>query len=613
MAASTLQDIVDQLLENKKASDKTTESVSTVADLIRKQIETNRIAAENTARDRIEASRETPRRSVVGEVAATGGNAIAGSAGNLIGMGAGIAGFMAALSVGSMGLKWLGNDYSGLGEALGAFSEAVSQLTPAGVLALGAVTSAAIGAGIFGVNGITIAGNMAGLGVGISAFMAALSLGDIGISWINAIPAGSGKGLASAFGMFNEAVNALDVKSITVLGSLIAASAAFGKFGAVGVMAGMTGIGVGISAFMASLALGDVGIGWINAIPAGSGKGLVSAFQMFNEAVLALDPKAMAALGVIMAAGAALGSTGVGAVGVAAGMTGIGVGIAGFMAALAAGDVIAAVAAWATGGEVGASLKQLMVNIFTGLSYANQIQGLDLVSLAGGITAIAGGLMAFAAGDLVGTLLNAGTAILGFFGVDSPFDQIMQIADKADSLTAAAAALEVIAGALGKFGEIQFDASNVDFKGMAEQLGYAIPTLRALAIGGKLGEGWFDGPAIDFGSGILDPNLRLDEMAAAIAKVNYILGQTTTYPINPQGATLQSGATTSGAVQPAPSTSGAALSAAQSSNQSMMYNAPVYNNITNNNGGGGGTSIMTVPIDTRDSHDYRDRMTRYGR
>lgn len=615
MATTTLQDIVDQLLENKKASDKTTESVSTVADLMRQQLEANRITAEDTARNRIEAGRRSggsDRRSVIGEVAATGGNAIAGAAGGLIGLGAGIAGFMAALSVGSMGLDWLGNDYSGLGEAFGAFSDAVSHLTPAGVLALGAVTAAAIGAGVFRVNGLQIAGNITGLGIGISAFMAALAAGEVGISWINAIPAGSAKGLVSAFQIFNEAVAVLDTKSITVLGSLIAASATFGSGRtAASIIAGMTGIGLGISAFMASLAAGEVGISWIYAIPAGSGKGLVASFQMFNDAIMALTPESLAALAVVMAAGTALGASGIGAAGIVIGMGAIGAGIAAFMGALAVGDVITAVAAWTTGGEPGEALKMMLVNIFTGLSYANNITGLDLISLAEGITAIAGSLIAFGVGNLVGTLTEVGVAILGFFGVDNPFDQIMQIADKAESLTAAGTALETIAAALGKFGAIKFNAANVDFEAMALQLGKAIPTLKALAIGGEVegSAGWFTGPVVFPDGGILNPDIRLDEMAAAIAKVNYILGQTTTYPIGSQGGGTTSGATTSGAVLPTPSTSGADLNAANTAAQAAIYNAPVYNTITNNYGGGS-TSLMTVPVGTGDNLDRRDGIRR---
>lgn len=743
MTSATLQNVVDQLQENKRSSEDTTASVEVVASLIRQQIESSRLMAENNSRNRVEAGRESRPggRSVMGEVAATGGNAAAGTAGGLIGMGAGIAGFMAALSVGSMGLKWLGNDYSGLGDAfasfsnaivnlspaatiafagvaaiaaktasfknlyglgtasgmtgigagisgfliglalgdpvlgwigtdysnlgkaLGSFSEAITSLTPeatllmggiaalaiantafggdakslalsmtglavgiagflgglvlteyaltwvgndysnlggafasfsaaigmltpAAVTFLGAVAAIAIGASAFGKGPLTIAAGMAGLGVGIAAFMGALAFGEKGISWIGAIPDGSGKGLVSTFKIFNDAVLALTPESIIALGAIIVAGTAIGAIpgGPIMVATGMLGIGAGISAFMAALALGDKGISWIGAIPEGSGKGLVSTFQMFNDAIMALSPDAMKAMGVLMLASPAGAA-------VAVGLPLIGVGLAGFIGALAVGDVIAAVAAWSTGGEAGASLKQLLVNIFTGVAAASGVKGLDLLSIAGGITAIAGSLIAFSVGDLVGTLVGVGKAILGFFGVESPFGQIMALAEKAESLTVAASALEVIAGALGKFGAISFDSSKMNFKEMAEQLGYAIPTLAALATGGPVAgsAGWITGPIVFPEGGILNPNLKLDEMADAIAKVNYVLGQTTTYPVNAQAI---------------PSTSGADLSAANTATQAITYMAPVTNNY-NTYHQGGQTSIMTMPVSTVDNNGRR--------
>ena len=150
------------------------------------------------------------------------------------------------------------------------------------------------------------------------------------------------------------------------------------------------------------------------------------------------------------------------------------------------------------------------------------------------MTGLSAGLIAFGAGNLVGTLENVGTALLGFFfGVDSPFGQVMQIAEKADQLEKGANALEKISRALETFGNIDISSNKIDFSALAEDLGKAIPLLDALANGGhvKGSEGWFTN-GLDFPKGILDPSLKLDEMADAIAKVNYVLGQSTTYPVN---------------------------------------------------------------------------------
>lgn len=145
------------------------------------------------------------------------------------------------------------------------------------------------------------------------------------------------------------------------------------------------------------------------------------------------------------------------------------------------------------------------------------------------------GLSSFAGSNFMGALKNVGTAILGFFsGQESPFEQIRLIASDADNLVKAADAIEKIANSLEKFGAIDVGAGDVDFEKLATNLGTALPLLNALANGGKVGEGIFDGPEIDFGKGILDPSLKLDEMAEAISKVNYVLGQTTEYPASMQ-------------------------------------------------------------------------------
>jgi hypothetical protein len=145
------------------------------------------------------------------------------------------------------------------------------------------------------------------------------------------------------------------------------------------------------------------------------------------------------------------------------------------------------------------------------------------------------GLSSFAGSNFVGTLKNAGTAILGFFGVDSPFDQIRAIAADANNLVKAADALDKIAAALERFGSINVDVGAIDFEGLAENLGKAIPLLDALANGGEVAgsDGWLSSPLI-FPKSILDPSLKLDEMAEAISKVNYVLGQTTEYPVSMQ-------------------------------------------------------------------------------
>lgn len=139
---------------------------------------------------------------------------------------------------------------------------------------------------------------------------------------------------------------------------------------------------------------------------------------------------------------------------------------------------------------------------------------------AAAMSSIGLGLAAFGVGEFVGTLANAGTVIMGFFGAASPFEQIMDIADKSDTLLAGATALEKIVDALNKFGDIQLSNIDLDFKEMARNLGEALPFFDALANGGYVegSDTWWPGnDGISFPEGgIFNPNLRLNEVAGQI-------------------------------------------------------------------------------------------------
>ena len=141
-----------------------------------------------------------------------------------------------------------------------------------------------------------------------------------------------------------------------------------------------------------------------------------------------------------------------------------------------------------------------------------------------GMSKIAGGLLAFTASDAIGQLVGVGQAILSFFGAKSPFEKIMEISEQADQLEKGASALEKIANALSTFGNISIADMDIDFETMAKNLGKAIPLFEALAKGGPVSgsEGWFTGP-LDFGKGILDPDLKIDEIADRVAKVRNAL------------------------------------------------------------------------------------------
>ncbi len=193
------------------------------------------------------------------------------------------------------------------------------------------------------------------------------------------------------------------------------------------------------------------------------------------------------------------------------------------------------------------------------------------------------GLIAFAGGELIGTLTEAGVALLGFFGVDSPMDKVLALAKEADQLEKGAAALEKIANALEVFGNIKIARGGIDFAGLAEDLGKAVPLLDALANGGEVAgsDGWLSSPLV-FPKGILDPSLRLDEMAEAISKVNYVLGQSAVYPspstdvANAKASVIESSAAKAGSVSTinAPTVNNVGGSTTNNSSTTIINTAP---------------------------------------
>ena len=68
-----------------------------------------------------------------------------------------------------------------------------------------------------------------------------------------------------------------------------------------------------------------------------------------------------------------------------------------------------------------------------------------------------------------------------------------------------------------------------------------------MANGGKIGEGYFDGiQEVDFGpkgsGGILNPDLKLDQLVEKIEQANFVLGRTTVRPGSQEPKTLTAGA-----------------------------------------------------------------------
>lgn len=106
------------------------------------------------------------------------------------------------------------------------------------------------------------------------------------------------------------------------------------------------------------------------------------------------------------------------------------------------------------------------------------------------------------------------------------FDQIKEIGDDSQNLEKGASALEKVAAALGKFTSIKLNPKDFDITRLAQNLGKSIPLLEGLTKGGKVGESWWDGvKEIDFGKGLIDnPNINLPGISRALEELNNILG-----------------------------------------------------------------------------------------
>ena len=491
-------------------------------------------------------------------------------------VGAGIVGFLLGLSAGDKALSWAGTDYSSVGKAFKSFSTAITNLSTEAVMLVGGIAAIALANASFGGTPAKLALGMAAVAAGIAGFLGGLVLADGGLSWLTASSGADGSGLKSAFTMFSDSIEALSPKAIIALGGLLAGAALLGKVNPVSLALNMTAVAAGIAGFMGGLLLGETGMSWISAIPTGGSGGMVAGFELFNDLVNALDPGSIIALGAIIAATAAIGTGAAG--GIVAGMTALGLGIAGFIGGISLGDKFAALLS--AGGQPGESLKILLTNIFEGISGAKILSGVDLIGIGAGIATIGGGLAVFAAGTFVSGLANVGTALLKFFGGDSAFDQIIKIADKSEQLERGGNALMKIADALNKFSSIKVGGIDLDFEELAKDLGSAIQFLEALAKGGKIKGGFFKGD-VDFGKGILDPSLRLDELAEASKKINAVLNKGT---YNNSGDTISDSKSSERNTETAAKivTDGATLNPPHStSNNSSSRTGPTNNTVMN--------------------------------
>lgn len=369
----------------------------------------------------------------------------------------------------------------------------VSMLADSGTFLL-AMTGIAAGLAVFGVGSV-----VAGVGAGLSDAISKMSQGT----------------------SFSQSIKD-NVLTLLSIGDATGGNIEFLKDSA-GFLGAMTGIGLGLAVF-------GVGSGVA---------GISDALTSFGNADWASSIKAnvLTLLSIGDAAGGNteflkeggtffLAMTGLGA-GLA--VFGVGAGISRFMKP-----------------DMGESIKS---NVLTLLSLTDQTDGdieVKSTKFKNAMGNISDGLKTFTAGNLASALGNVGVAVLNFLsGGDSkgPIQEMLSIADKEVELNKAASGIERMASALEKVSDINIGAGSIDIEGMLDSFGHLPRLLGALAHGNPAGEDHVEfetfgrNKKIDFGKGILDPNLKVPEISRVMTDVNSALGLGA--PRNAQMSTAQ--------------------------------------------------------------------------
>jgi hypothetical protein len=193
--------------------------------------------------------------------------------------------------------------------------------------------------------------------------------------------------------------------------------------------------------------------------------------------------------------------------------------------------------------------QRIKDQVATLISIAKETDGADTVKFTATMGGLAAGILAFTASDAIGTLADAGQKILGFFGVQSPFQKIMDVADNADKLEKGASALRSIGTSLKDFADIRFDGSSFNIEEFADDLKASVPIIEKAVLGDS---GGIFGTAIQ---GLSNNGLQYEQAARNMAELKAI------FDVNGEGGSGGGGNT-------------------------------VINNYYGNNGGTGNTTII---------------------
>jgi hypothetical protein len=432
----------------------------------------------------------------------------------------------------------------------------------------GAGVGAGVGAGLgFAMKGLGAVASLGALGFGIGAFFTGLSLGDKAQAMIGADMSSTKKSMIT----LGEAFAETPTEGLLKMGAVAAIGA---KFGSMKGALKMGFFGAGLGAFFSGLALGDKGMSLLNV----DGSSLSKMMTSLGQGLNAFDAKSLVALGGLIAFGTAFGSAAV------IGLPLLGVGLAGFLGALVGvTDLMGAL------GADGSGLRDMLVNMATGLGALSSLDGENLVSVSSGMKAVGAGMLALMGSQGLSKVIDFVTGLFGSSEDDDVFTKIYNGLQplstlNADNLNGLKDISETISGltsSLEGLSDVDFGDVKDSVKDLGKTLGFTIPMLEAAKKGGKFGQEIFDGyPSLDFGSG-------LDSFSAEdIKKISVV--SSIAKPVPTQAPRMKEGADTASQIA-ANKTGGNAIFAP--SNNST--------NNTNNNS----TSFVSNALSSHDSYD----------
>ena len=173
-------------------------------------------------------------------------------------------------------------------------------------------------------------------------------------------------------------------------------------------------------------------------------------------------------------------------------MGGLATGLAAFGIGTGTNALADLLADWAVEGEGRQNwteeLKKNVKNVLSIVDLANEGKATQFVSAMAQISA---GLVAFATAEFIGALGNATKKILAFFtGAESPFEQIMKVADNADPLEKGADAVDSLTVSIEKLGKLKFDGRRINMKAFALDLADSLKVIETAIEGGTFDASW---------------------------------------------------------------------------------------------------------------------------